>query len=106
MKLSIITAMNIPVRSIPLECENKSLTLPGNVVKSLVSPSCDPKEVVLQLTENLHLDQTDLEQPTPETTRMIRSFAATAKDSNRIDVVKHLREITPAGTTGEFACSI
>ena len=66
MKLSIITAMNIPVRSIPLECENKSLTLPGNVVKSLVSPSCDPKEVVLQLIENLHLDQTDLEQPTPE----------------------------------------
>ncbi|XP_015757295.1 PREDICTED: uncharacterized protein LOC107336745 [Acropora digitifera] len=31
---------------------------------------------------------------------MIRCFAETAKDSKRIDVVKHLREITPAGTTG------
>ena len=37
---------------------------------------------------------------------MIRCLAATAKDSNRIDVVKHLRDITPAGTTGEFASSI
>ena len=98
--------VNIPTRSIPLESEDKSLTLPGNVVESLASPSCDPKEIVLQLKENLHLDQTDLEQPTPETTRMIRCFAATAKDSKRIDVVKHLREITPAGTTGEFASSI
>ena len=97
---------NISTRSIPLESENKSVTLPGNVVESLVSPSCDPKEIVLQLKENLHLDQTDLEKPTPETTRMIRCFAATAKDSKRLDVVKHLREITPAGTTGEFACSI
>ena len=93
-------------RFIPLESEDKSVTLPGNVVESLVSPSCDPKEIVLQLKENFHLDQTDLEKPTPETTRMIRCFSETAKDSKRIDVVKHLREITPAGTTGEFACSI
>ena len=106
MTLPIIMVMNIPTRSIPLESEDKSLTLPGNVVESLVSPSCDPKGIVLQLKENLHLHQTDLEQPTPETTRMIRCFAAAAKDSKRIDVVKHLREITPAGTTGEFACSI
>ncbi|XP_068724936.1 uncharacterized protein [Montipora capricornis] len=82
------------------ESEDKSVTLPGNVIESLVSPSCDPKEIVLQLKENFHLDQTDLEKPTPETTRMIRCFAETAKDSNQIDVVKHLREITPAGTTG------
>ena len=106
MKPSIIVVMNISTRSIPLESEDKSLTLPGNVVESLVSPSCDPKEIVLQLKENLHLDQTDLEQPTPETTRMIRCFAATAKDLERIDVFKRLREITPAGTTGKFACSI
>ncbi|XP_044178391.1 uncharacterized protein LOC114949826 isoform X1 [Acropora millepora] len=82
------------------ESEDKSVTLPGNVVESLVSPSCDPKGIVRQLQENLHLDQTDLEKPTPETKRMIRCFAEKAKDSNRIDVVKHLREITPAGTTG------
>ncbi|XP_015775508.1 PREDICTED: uncharacterized protein LOC107353680 [Acropora digitifera] len=88
------------------ESEDKSLALPGNVVESLVSPSCDPKEIVLKLKENLHLDQADLEKPSAETTRMIRCLAATAKDSNRIDVVKHLREIMPAGTTGGFACSI
>ncbi|XP_015775516.1 PREDICTED: uncharacterized protein LOC107353686 isoform X3 [Acropora digitifera] len=82
------------------ESEDKSLALPGNVVESLVSPSCDPKEIVLKLKENLHLDQADLEKPSAETTRMIRCLAATAKDSNRIDVVKHLREIMPAGTTG------
>ena len=92
--------------SISLESEDKPVTLPGNVVESLVSPSCDPKEIVLQLKENLHLDQTDLENPTPETKRVIRCFAEIAKDSKRIDVVKHLREITPAGTTGEFASSI
>ena len=65
---------NLSTRSIPLESEEKSVTLPGNVVESLGSPSCDPKEIVLQLKENLHLDQTDLEKPTPETTRMIRCF--------------------------------
>ena len=106
MKLSTIMVMNIPTRSIPLESEDKSVTLPGHVVESLLSPSCDAKEIVLQLKENLHLDQTDLEKPTAATTGMIRCFAAAAKESNRVDVVKHLREITPAGTTGEFACSI
>ncbi|XP_015776000.1 PREDICTED: uncharacterized protein LOC107354094 [Acropora digitifera] len=82
------------------ESEEKSLALPGNVVESLVSPSCGPKEIVVKLKENLHLDQADLEKPSAETSRMIRCLAATAKDSNRIDVVKHLREIMPAGTTG------
>ena len=89
-----------------IESEEKSVTLPSNVVQSLVSPSSDPKEIVLQLKKNLHLDLTDLENPTPETKRVIRCFAEIAKDSKRIDVVRHLREITPAGTTGEFACII
>ena len=92
--------------AISLDSEDRSVTLPANIVESLVSPSSDPKEIVLELKENFHLDQTDLENPTPETTRMIRCLAETAKDSKRIDVVKHLREITPAGTTGEFVCSI
>ena len=101
-----ISMTNISTRSISLESDDRSLALPGNVVESLVSPSCDPKEIVLKLKENLHLGQADLEKPSAETTRMIRCLAATAKDSNRIDVVKHLREIMPAGTTGGFACSI
>ena len=106
MKLTILMAMSISTHSISLESEDKSLALPCNVVESLVSPSYGPKEIVLKLKENLHLDQADLENPSAETTRMIRCLAATAKDSNRIDVVKHLREIMPAGTTGGFACSI
>ena len=53
--------------------------------------------------QNLNLDKTCLEQPTPETTRMMRCFSAEAKISKRSDVVKHLRDIAPAGTTGEFA---
>ena len=105
MKLSKLFGTNNSARCIPLEGD-KSLALPGNIVESLVSPSCDPKEIVLQLKENLHLNKTDLKQPTPEATRMIRCLAATAKESNRVDVVKHLREITPAGTTGEFTCSV
>ena len=106
MKLTILIVTSISTRSISLESEDKSLALPGNVVESVVSPSCDPKEIVVKLKENLHLDQADLEKPSAETKRMIRCLAATAKDSNRIDVVKYLREIMPAGTTGVFACSI
>lgn len=81
--------------------ERKSLSLPGKVVESL-SHSPDPKEVVLQLKETLHLDQTSLKHPEPETKQLIRCLAKRAKHSNRLDVVRHLREITPAGTTGEL----
>ena len=105
MKLSKLLGTNNSARCIPLEGD-KSLALPGNIVESLVSPSCDPKEIVLQLKENLRLNKMDLKQPTPEATRTIRCLAAKAKESNRVEVVKHLREITPAGTTGEFTCSI
>ena len=105
-KFTVLYEWNNPTRSIPLEREDKTLALPGNVAESLVSPSCNPKEIVLQLKQNLQLDHTDLKQPTPETKNMIRCLAETAKYSKRIDVVKHLREITPAGTTGEFASRI
>ena len=87
---SLFNGWNNLIRSIALESEDKSLALPGNIVESLGAPSCDPKET-------LRMDQTDLEQRTPETT---------AKDSNQVDVVKLLTNITPVATTGEFACSI
>ncbi|XP_068708431.1 uncharacterized protein [Montipora foliosa] len=81
--------------------EDRSLArLPGDVVESLTSCSCDPKEIVLQLKESLHLEEKCLGQPNPETKRTIRCLAKRAKVSNRMEVVKHLREITPAGTTG------
>ena len=72
------------------------------VHKSLLSWSCDTKDVVLQMRDNMQLDQASLEQPDSETKTWIRCLARKAKDSNRLDVFEHLREITPAGTTGEL----
>jgi len=57
--------------------------------------------VVLQLQENLQLNQSSLEKPESETKGWIRCLAREAKSSNKLDVVKHLREIVPAGTTGK-----
>ncbi|XP_044183878.1 uncharacterized protein LOC122964379 [Acropora millepora] len=74
--------------------------LPSDVVESLVLHTCDAGEILHQLMQKLNLDEMCLKEPTPETTRMIRCFALTAKISNRIDVVKHLRGIAPAGTSG------
>ena len=82
-----------------------SVALPRDVVESLVSRTCDPEEILHKLMQNLSLDKTCLKEPTPETTKMIRCFAAKAKISNRIDVVRHLRDIAPAGTSGEFLWS-
>ena len=70
-----------------------------------MSRTCDPEEILQQLMQNLNLDKTCLKEPTPETTTMIRCFVAQAKISNRIDVVKDLRDIVPAGTSGEFTWS-
>ena len=56
---------------------------------------------MLQLREQLHVKHDSLEHPDPETKRLIRCLARKAKHSDRLDVVKYLREITPAGTTGE-----
>lgn len=41
-----------------------------------------------------------MQKPDLETRRWIRSLAGEAKHSDRLDVVKYLREIVPAGTTG------
>ncbi|XP_067018270.1 uncharacterized protein [Acropora muricata] len=82
------------------EGEENSAVLPRDDVQLLESGSCDSEEIVLQWMQNLNLDKTCLEQPTPETTRMMRCFSAKAKILKRSDVVKHLRDIAPAGTTG------
>ena len=72
------------------------------MLESLLTPLCDPKEVVRHLEQSLPLNQASLEHPEPGTKRLIRCMAMKAKHSNRLDVVKHLREITPAGTTGKL----
>ena len=51
------------------------------------------------------MDQVSLEQPDPKTKRLIRHLANKAKQLDRLDVVKHLREITPAGTAGKHVIS-
>ena len=80
---------------------NTGIAIPDTVMESMLSASCDPREVVHQLKLSLQWDQASLEDPTPENKRLIRYLATTAKFSNRLDVVKYLREITPAGTAGE-----
>ena len=77
-----------------------SLVLPFDVLGTPQSKTLNPKEVVNKLIENLQLGRTSLEQPDPETRKWIRCLARNAKNSNRLDVVQHLRQITPAGTTG------
>lgn len=80
--------------------EEQALALPCKLQDALLSQSCDAQDVVVRLQEHLHLEQTSLENPEPETKRVIRCLARNAKCSSRLDVVKHLREVTPAGTTG------
>jgi len=75
--------------------------LPSDILESLHSQSCDAQRVVLQLQENLQLNQSSLDKPESRTRGWIRCLACEAKSSNKLDVVKHLREIVPAGTTGK-----
>ena len=77
-----------------------SLALPCDVLGTLQTQSCNSKDVVDELLQNLQLEHTSLEQPEPETRKWIRCLARNAVCSNRLDVVKYLRQIKPAGTTG------
>ena len=76
------------------------LVLPSKAIETLMSQPCDSREVVLQLKDRLKLDEVSLENPDLETKGLIRCLANKAKQSNRPDVVRELREVTPAGTTG------
>ena len=57
---------------------------------------------MIQFQEALQLKATSMAIPEPETKSMIRDLALRAKSEKRDDLVRHLRYITPAGTTGEF----
>ena len=54
-----------------------------------------------QFKESLKLHQATLERPDDETKKLIRCLAREANVSGELDVVKSLRNISPAGTTGE-----
>ena len=81
--------------------EEKAIALPAVVSESLLSPSCDYKEIVNQFKESLKLSQVSLEMPDDETKKWIRCLAREANVSGKLDVVKSLRNISRAGTTGE-----
>ena len=80
---------------------SKEIAIPDQVLEGLLSQSCDANEIELQLRETIKVENASLEQPDSETKTLIRCLARKAKESNRLDVFQHLREITPAGCTGE-----
>ena len=80
--------------------DEKLLVLSSKAIETLMSQPCDSREVVLQLKDCLKLDDVSLKNPDPETKRLIRCLANKAKQSNRPDVVRELREVALAGTTG------
>ena len=87
--------------------EERALAVRSSVFDHLPSKSCDAKQVVHKLQETLEWKQSSLKQPNLEDKKWIRCLAREAKRSDRLDVVKYLREITPAGTTGKCVfCSL
>ena len=86
--------------------KRKDLALPDSIKTSIQSiplnSGSDVKDIVIQFQEALQLEPASLISPEPETKSVIRGLALRAKSEKRDDLVRHLREITPAGTTGEF----
>ena len=82
--------------------QEKALAVRSTVFENLSSKSCDAKLVVSKLKETLRFDQASLEHPDSDTRKQIRCLAREASRCNRPDVVEYLREITPAGITGEW----
>ena len=81
------------------EKKANELVLSSGAVESLQSRT-DALSVVVPILDKLQLSQEGLTNPVPETTRVVRCLARIAKRENRTDVVKHLRQITSAGTAG------
>ena len=70
------------------------------MLEALQLQNPDANDVVARLQKRLLLEQSSLEEPNPEAKRQIRCLCFRANIGNRLDVVKKLREIAPAGTTG------
>ena len=68
-----------------------------------MSPSNDYKDVVQQLKDKFNLDQVVLRDPDPDKMKLTRYLARKANIAGRYDVIKELRSLVPAGTTGRFA---
>ena len=85
-----------------LDDREQVIVLPSGVLEALQLQTCDANDVVARLQESLSLTQASLGKPGKDTKRLIRCLCVKAKVVSRVDVVKKLREITPAGTTGEM----
>ena len=85
-----------------LDDKEQLIVLPGAVLEALQLRTSDANDVVSRLQQSLLLTQASLEKPGKDTKRLIRCLCMKAKVGSRVDVVKKLREITPAGTTGEI----
>ena len=70
------------------------------MLEALTSQTCDASEVVAQFQQILSLENLSLEQPDSDTKKKIRYLCL--KTAKKQEVVAKLREITPAGTTGEL----
>ena len=105
--LHLILLFVISIRSNHFQgTKRKDLALPESIKTSIQSiplnSESDVKDIVIQFREALQLESASLVTPEPETKSMIRGLALRAKSEKRDDLVRHLREITPAGTSGEF----
>ena len=65
------------------------------------SKSYDATLVVSLLLGTVRLNQASLQQPDSDTKKLLRCLVREAIRCDRRDVVEYLREITPAGSTGE-----
>ena len=72
------------------------------MLEALKTQTCNVSDVVAQFQQSLSLENLSLEQPDLNTKKKIRHLCLKAKTANKLEVVKKLREITPAGTTGEL----
>ena len=62
--------------------------------------SATPEQIIKRATERLELQENDLAEPNEATKKKIRNFTRVLQKRKCPDVIKHLRDIVPAGTTG------
>ena len=79
-----------------------TLSVPGEIVDTLLVQSNDCKDFVQQLEDKLNLNDAALRNPDPNNKAVIRTLARKANNAGRSDLVEELRKIVPAGTTGKF----
>lgn len=78
--------------------EESVLSLPDKVLESV--RTMDTDGVVDEFESSLQINKASLQQPDDGTKRWVRCLFKTAVQEQKCDLVQHLRQITPAGTTG------